>query len=157
MADLDERLVAALRHANLDERYYSFYEQIRNRTTPSHLSRPDWAKALAETGLQFRYNSRERFFSTEKQVGSCTVTFNIAFRHDEVELVLDVVTPQGRAGGPFTLLANSVGLSRDPNFSPTPPYPTLPFSNFEELREIIRFAISLYTDVERALLAAKIC
>src|SRR6185437_918518 len=155
--ELSTKLVEVLRRIDFDERYYSFYEKIRNRTTPSGLSKLDWEKAISETSLVFRYNSKERFFAAEKQFGPCTIVFNIGFRHDEVELALGVRTPNGWAGGPFTVLANSIGLSRDPNFSPMPPYPTLPFSNAEQLREIIRFAMTLYGDAERAVVSSKLC
>jgi hypothetical protein len=160
MQDPDEfpaGLVVALREVNFDERYYGFYEQIRNRTTPSGLSKRDWDKALAETGLTFRYDAKERFYSTEKQFGNCIIKLIVAFRHDRVELILDVKTPNGRNGGPFAALANSVGLSRNPSFSPTPPFPALPFSNIEGLREIIGFAMTLYGDAERAVVSSKLC
>jgi hypothetical protein len=157
MQDLDERLVAALRDVDFDMRYYDFHDRIRNRTTPSGLNKPDWERALTETGLSFRYSAKERFFSTQQRVGNCAVTFDITFRHDEAALGVDVTTPYGHASGPFALLANSAGVSRDPNFSPAPPFPTLPFSNAEQLREVVRFAVTLFGDVERALTSSKIC
>lgn len=150
-------LVSALRKIDFDKRYYAFYEKIRNHTTRSGLSKRDWEGALATTGMTFRYQAKERFFVSEKRLGKCTAAFIVAFRHDEVELILDLKTAEARSGGPFSLLANSVGENRDPNFSPEPAFPTFPFSNREQLGEIVGFAMALYGDVERALLSSGIC
>jgi hypothetical protein len=157
MPDIEERVVAALRDVDFDTHYYDFYDRIRNRTTPSGLTKPDWEKALADAGLDVRYSANEGFFSTRRRVGGCTVTFDITFGHDEVGLGMSVDAPDGDASGPFALLANAAGTARDPDFSPSPPYPTFPFSNPEQLREALGFAVTLFDDVERALTSAKLC
>ena len=157
MPTLDERLVVALRDVDFDSHYYEFVDRIRNRTSPSGLQKPHWHEALANTGIDFRYHSKEQFFSTERRIGECIAAFDITFRHDEMGLGVNVITPNGRVGGPFTRLARDAGLLRDPSFSPVPRSPTFPFSNAEQLREAIEFAVTLFDDFEEALIASKIC
>jgi hypothetical protein len=155
---LSHALADALRTIDFEGRYYGFYEKIKSHVAPSHLNKRDWESALGETGLTFRYHSRERFFSSdEKAIGKCTAWLNVAFSHDQAEFILNLMTPAGGSGGPFALLAYSSGLSRDQNFAPDPPYPTLPFTNREQLREVIRFGMELYADIERVLRSCGMC
>jgi hypothetical protein len=155
---LSKKLTDTLRGVKLDERYYRFFNEIRHHVAASNLKKSDLESVLKEANEAFRYDSKEAFFYTEpEKIGSCEVTLRVRFRNDEAEFILGLKTPVGRGGGPFTRLAREAGLSRDPGFSPKPAAPKLPFTNREQLAEIIRFGLEIYADVVKALQTSDIC
>src|SRR5262245_13817096 len=129
------QLIDVLAGIEFDRRYYAYYDARRDRMRRSWVGvrRQDFEAALATTSLDFKYFKKGSFFSHEQRHKRCTIVLNIAFSSSNVELILHVKTERGHAGDPFPGLANDVGQRRDPNFSHTPPYPRLPFSNREEL------------------------
>jgi hypothetical protein len=153
------QLIEALAGIEFDGRYYAYYDahSDRMRRNWAGVRRPDFEAALATTSLDFKYVKKGNFFSHEQRHERCTITLNIAFSSSNVELILLVKTERGHAGDPFPVLANEVGQRRDPNFSHTPPYPRLPFSNREELLEAVQFGVSLFLDSKRAILSSRIC
>lgn len=157
---LATRLAEVLRSIDFDKRYYSMAAATRRYRTssPSSLAKADFERALGETGQRFRYHSGEKFFGSEtKTIGRCTLSLNVSFRHDQAQFILSVRTADGVVGGPFSGLAEDVALLRDPDFTSDPPYPTLPFSNDEQLREVVRLGMELYAEAERALRVASVC
>jgi hypothetical protein len=156
---IDTQLIEALAGIDFDRRYYAYYDahSDRMRRNWARFRRQDFEAALATTSLDFKYFTKGSFFSHEQRHEHCTIVLNIAFSLSTVELILHVETERGHAGDPFPALANDVGQRRDPNFSHTPPYPRLPFSNREELLEAVQFGISLFLDSQRAILSSGIC
>lgn len=153
------QLIEVLSGIEFDRRYYAYYDANSDRLRRNWVGvrRQDFEAALAAPSLDFKYFKKGSFFSHEQQHEHCTIGLNIAFSSSTVELILSVKTERGYAGGPFPVLAKEVGQSRDPNFSPTPPYPRLPFSNREELLEAVQYGIALFLDSKRAILSSGIC
>jgi hypothetical protein len=146
------KLLQILGAIDFDRRFYEFYDQIRNRRNLSGLGRKDWDAVLGRTGLSFRYTAKERLYTYEEQTSLGKIGLKIAFRHDEVEPILVCNLGMGEIGRPFQILAKSGGELKDPSFDPKPPYPTLPFTNTEELNQVIDFVIGLYSDAKSAIL-----
>ena len=157
---LANKLAEALRTIDFDTRYYGFYQKIRqsNKSTDSALKKADWERALAATGERFHYDAREKFFASEgKAAGACSIALHVLFRNDRTTFTFAVRAPHGVTGGPFSVLAEKVGLLRDPQFKPDPPYPTLPFANPDQLLEVARFGVDIYKDAVRALSSCALC
>jgi len=148
---MQEKLTELLAAAGFDAKYYSFYaaQQAKHQGKGmSDANRSTFAAVLESTGLSFKYHAGEKFFEHTDPESSPPARLKIAFSTTRVELILGVKTAHGFVGGPFSVLAAAVGKSRDPSFSHTPPYPKLPFSNENELKEAVDFGVSLYGDVK---------
>jgi hypothetical protein len=150
---LRKTLLQLLAGMDFAERYYGYFERTRGRGAMPSYSREDLAAALAATGLEFRYHSKERFFSYREEGKTCTVGLNAAFPDSKVELILTLDTADGDIGGTFAELAADVRQARDPGFEYSPPYPKLPFSNATELGEAVQLGVSLFKDAKHAILA----
>lgn len=152
---LEGKLLELLAKIDLAKRYYGYYESHRDREEKEMpgAGSEDFKAALATTPLDFKHSKKENFFSHTERHGSCTLIFNVAFRYSAVEFILSVKTKHGVIGGPYASLAYDVGQLRDPNFSPDPVYPKLPFSNADELREVVQFGVSLFEEVKPLILS----
>ena len=78
----------------------------------------------------------------------------MAFPASQAEYILDFRTPAGRHGAPYKRLAREVERRRDPTFTFDPPFPDLPFSSLDELREVVTFGTGLYVETREEILAA---
>ena len=158
MADRDAhraRLVELLAGIDFGARYYAFYELCRARTPatpPPNPPRDELEAVLADGPLAFRYRAGERFFDHAERQGKLEVGLNVFFAASTAEFILKLRTSYGHVGGPFPLLARRAEQLRDPDFSYSPAAPKLPFSNRDELRDVVGFGIALYQDARRAIL-----
>jgi hypothetical protein len=152
---LQGKLLDLLAGIDFGRRYYAYYERCRGRGKMPAYGREDLEAALATVPLGFTYQRREDFFRHQEVAGpGLTLALNVAFPASTAELILDVRTPTARLGDPYKLLAREIERRRDPAFSFSPPYPDLPFSNADELREVIAFGVGLYAEAREAILAA---
>lgn len=151
------KLVELLTSIDFDRRYYDFYLSHRQneRKSMPGASQKDYEAALAITGLDFKYVKKDRFFSHIEKWENGDVGLKVAFPHSTVELILSVGIKDEKIGGPFPKLAREIGQRRDPDFSPSPASPKLPFSNEDELREAVRFGVSLFEDAKQVILSHK--
>src|ERR1051326_3216949 len=150
-----KKLLELLMNIDFDKKYFEYYDSHseREQNKMSGAGNKDYKAALATTPLDFKYSSREKFFSHTEKESSCTFILNEAFRYSTAELIFYVETKQGSVGGPVPKLAREAGQLRDPNFSPSPTSPKLPFSNADELREVVQFGVSLFEDAKRVILS----
>jgi hypothetical protein len=141
--------VIGQRCPDLGARYYAFAE-ARAKRPESKLGKQDFAAALAETGLGFDYDRRESFFVHDDTSGDIRLRFGVTFRHSEAELLFSLTTPRGLAGDPVHGLAYDLEAKR--GLAHKPPYPCLPFSNREELREVAVFAVAIFKELRELVL-----
>ena len=153
---LTERLLGLLAQIDFDRHYFGYYLAHADRKSspmraPSITALKD---ALNQTALDFAYKSRERFFAHTEQHQQCVVGLNVALLGSSVEFILSVRTDAGYIGGPFPELARQVARKRDPEFTVSPASPKLPFSNEDQLREVVGFGVSLFEDARDAIVSA---
>ena len=151
--DLDSKLLNLLVKMDFTKRYYDYYESHRKREENElpNANNEAFDEALRSSSLNFEFKKKENFFSHTESSGKCSITFNIAFRHSAAEFILAVKIGQTVVGGSFQELAYDAGQARDPDFEPEPPYPTLPFSTADELRDVLQFGISLFQESKRLI------
>lgn len=147
------RLLDLLAQIDFAGRYYAYYDTCRGRSSMLGFCKDALERALSLTGLPFRYRKKENFFSFVEKHQTCEIGLNVASPHSAVELILVFKVKQGHLGSPFPKLARQIEQRRDPAFNFTPASPKLPFSNFEELCDSVRFGVSLFTDAKRVLLS----
>jgi hypothetical protein len=149
------RLIDCLAGIDFGRRYYDFYERCRGRAKWTGYTREDVKAALATVPLPFTYHRREDFFRYAEPYPErgLTVALNVAFPASTAELILDLQTPSERLGDPFKMLARLVERRRDPSFTFSPPYPDLPFSDPDQLRQAIAFGVALFRDAAQAIVA----
>jgi uncharacterized beta-barrel protein YwiB (DUF1934 family) len=149
----EEKLLKILQKINFDKNYYQYYEKCSNRSEKSNLKLDAFESVLMSSSLDFKYDKREKFFGHKTTVARYDVVFNIAFPYSCVELILSIkVDKSCKIGGPFPTLARKVARLSDPNFSYSPYSPVLPFSNHIELRDTVKFGISLFEEVKQSIL-----
>lgn len=150
----NQTLISALASIRFSERYYDYYGQTRHRPPQNFMAREEIIQTLASTGLDFKFDTREKFFYHHEKHDAFQLGLHAAFTSSTAELILVIKTPAGYIGGPFSLLARQVALRHDANFSYSPPYPKLLFSDKQELGEVILFGISLFEDAKQAFIAS---
>jgi hypothetical protein len=148
-------LLDVLEAIDFDRSYYGFYESIRDRSQKrwEGARREDFEAVLSRTGLEFSYDKKERFFAYREKRDSMTLGLNVAFRYGEAEFILVARIDGEEIGGPFPMLAYHIGRRRDPSFQPSPSRPRLPFSDRENLEDVVRFGVELYGRARDAMLA----
>ena len=153
--ELSTTLLDLLRGIDFGRRYFAFYEALPKHRAGSgyKVGRKELGAALAETGLDFRYFAGEKFFQHVEHHPRCDIMLHVRFRYSQAEFMLYVKAGSAIAGGPYPRLALLVVQTNDPDFSPDPPYPKLPFSDEAGLREVVRFGVSLFAEARDAILA----
>ncbi|MFC4110385.1 hypothetical protein [Micromonospora zhanjiangensis] len=133
---------------NFGRRYYERLASLDERAGRQghHPDRAELAAVLAETGLDFVYSARECFFEHAETHGGFEIVMTASFRTSSAEFMLYVTAGDVVAGGPYPRLARQVVQAVDPDFTPEPFSPKLPFANAEQLRECVRFAAALFED-----------
>lgn len=150
----NQTLIAALITIQFSERYYSYYEQTCHRPPQELIAHEEIIQTLVSTGLDFKFDTREKFFYHREKRDAFQFGLHAAFTSSSAELILVIKTPVGYIGGPFSLLARHAALRHDADFSYSPPYPKLMFSDKQELREVILFGASLFEDAKQAFIAS---
>lgn len=148
-----QRLLHALVSIHFSERYYRYYEQTRQRSPQELIAPENIVQALGSTGLDFKFDTREKFFYHREKHDAFQLSLHIAFTSSAAEFILAVKTPDGSIGGPFSLLAEEVALQHDADFFYLPPYPDPLFSNLQELKEVIMFGTSIFKDAKWSFLS----
>lgn len=148
---LQAKFVGILDRIGFSTRYYEFYER-RKGLKCGPLGSEVYESVLRATGLEFKYDKRERFYGNREFIGACELILNASFRDGVLEFVLAIRTSSGTVGGPFHLLAFQVALLKNPDFVHTPAYPRLPFGSRDELSEVVSFGFELYREARDLIL-----
>lgn len=139
---------------NFDQRYYAYFEAQRGIETdlsPTEV-RTITENALKEWGVEAKYDSKEKFFRFEEQVGEYKFVSTIAFSYfSKLELLFAVHTASESAGGALHWLARNIARQRTPNFEYSPRYPRIPFGNADGLNEAIQFSMALFGEFKQAI------
>lgn len=150
---LSSKLPELMLKIYFDKKYYEYYENCKNREKMTGCKREVFEAALSASYLKFKYYKKEDFFSYKEMHQKCEYILNIAFPYSTVELILSIKTKNGVIGGPFSKLAREVAQMRDPSFEYSPPYPKIPFSNIDELQEVVKFGVLLFEDAKQVILS----
>ena len=148
MSSLKEELLNIMRPIDFDRRYYSFYEELRDKESDRVWTKEEIARSLAEFDLIFKYVSSDRLFMHSSAVRSTKMSLSVRVRDSEAELLIEIAKESELTGGPFQLLAKEVAESRNPGFSYDPPYPWLPFVSEQDFKAIVRFGIGVFEDIK---------
>ena len=150
------KLIAMLAELAFDRRYYRFYEEQKaaESTQMPGDGRSIQAQLLAETGLAFTYDSKEKFFGHQSEQSGGKSILNVIFRSSTAEFVVYFERQTDLCGGTYHGLARTIALQRDPNFAYQPRYPRLPYATEEQLRTVIRFGVDLFREMQPIFLAA---
>jgi hypothetical protein len=151
---LNAALIAALADAGFADRYYGQYAATRDRGPLPGYTSDDIMAALSGTGLDFAYEPREKIYVYREQHPRGVVGLNVAVPNSTVELILVLQADGQQIGGPFPRLARQAARLKDPDFTPEPASPKLPFGTLDELADTLRFGVQLFGDVRRAIAAA---
>ncbi|MDH4275718.1 MAG: hypothetical protein OEW08_11810 [Gammaproteobacteria bacterium] len=155
--DSQQKLIEYLADMGFDLAYYGYYDAHvdRERKPMSFVKRELLTETLAETALDFKYDSKERFFGHRQRQVNMEFGLNIAFRHSAAEFILwiKVDAHEEILGDPYQVLAQSVAEWRNPGVEHDPPYPTLPFSNRQELVEVVGFGVTWFNQLKLYILA----
>ncbi|MFG1872541.1 hypothetical protein [Micromonospora arborensis] len=143
---LVDRVIGLAGRIDFGRRYYECYASLDERAGGRgyHPDRAELAAVLVETGLDFVYSPRERFFEHTETHGGFEIVMGASFRTSSAEFTLYVTAGDTVAGGPYPRLARQAVQAVDPDFTPEPFAPKLPFANSEQLREGVRFAAALF-------------
>lgn len=150
---LSSKITDLLSKIDFDKRYYEYYENCRSRRKMTSCSREDFETALSSTSRGFKYYKKENFFSYKEMHQKGEFILNVAFPYSTVEFILSIKTKDGAIGGPFSKLAREVAQLREPSFEYSPPYPKIPFSNLDELLEVVKFGVLLFEDAKQVILS----
>lgn len=147
-----ERFVQSLAGIGFAERYYGYHEKTRDRPAMQPCPHHEHVEAkLASTPFTFRYFKNERFFQHQETCTGHDFVLNVAaLQHSYVELIFYDRTCA--IGGTFHGLAEATRQLVDPSFQYDPPYPRLPFSNLDEMKECVTFGIALYEEMKGIIL-----
>lgn len=145
-------LLNSLAQIDFPKKFYTYYEKIRNHNQLNDLDQEDYAAAFKNCDIKVTYNKNERFFTYEENNQTHKLKLKLAFAYSTVELILEFETKHGYIGGVLTGLAMDAAKLSDPKFTYSPPYPKFPFSNMEELQDIIKFSISLFDEIKQAII-----
>jgi hypothetical protein len=151
--DHEQRLAELLRDIDFSGRYYGYCDQHPLKAAKFALSPAEQRRLIASTGLDFEYDSRERFFGHREGNESRRVQLNISFDDRYVELGLSFSTGAGVIGGPFHVLAEKVErLVHGPDWDRDPRYPRLRFTSNEEAEHAVSLGLELYRDARARIL-----
>jgi hypothetical protein len=147
----DCELLDLLDELDFSARYYTFCDRYRAPAGDPGLTRADHTAALSASGLEFSYQSREKFFRHREQAARGLLTFNLAFGRSSLEGILTVAVGDNVLGGPFHSLASELATRKDPGFTREPAYPRMPFHDRESLAQAVTFAAGLYGELVKLL------
>jgi hypothetical protein len=152
---LSAKLIELLGDIDFGRSYFEYYRTLQERAAKADyaVGRKELEAILANIDLDFTYCSKENFFQHVERNPRCEIFLNVSFQHSQAEFILYVRTDCGVIGGPYPRLARQVVQASDPNFTPSPPSPKLPFSNEAELREVVQFGLTFFKKARNAILS----
>lgn len=150
---LIKSLLETLTRVDFSFRYYEFCDEHSAPKSGWVPTRAELEKTLASTSLSFSYDERERFFNHVEPLGMREISLRVAFPAG-LEMLLYIDTEHGYIGGPYAMLARQAAQMADPSFSHSPPYPKLPAADLNQLAEGVRFGVSLFDRIKKALSTA---
>lgn len=151
--DHERRLAELLSDMDFSDRYYTQCDTRPLTASTYVLSPEEQRRLIASTGLEFAYDSRERFFGHREEAPPHRIRLNIIFGERYVEPVLAFSTGAGVIGGPFHVLARRTeAFVRGPELDRDPRYPRLRFISTDEAERQFAFAIELFRDTRPVIL-----
>lgn len=147
MITLDERIRPVLESTGFVQRYKKLSEDNRGvESKMENYSNEEVINIANDLGYEINYNRKENFFKLLENDLGLKTQLNISLKYGLVELILDVVKDGERysVGGPFGMITRLLGEEERVK------YPA--FSNYNELRSILKEAFSLYSDIRKGLL-----
>jgi hypothetical protein len=149
----ERRLAELLRDIDFSRRYYEYCDAHPLQVAAFALSPEEQRRLIAGSGLDFEYDSGERFFGHREGEASHRMQLNVSFGERYVEFGLSFHTSDGVIGGPFHVLAEDVELLvHGPGWDRDPRYPRLRFTSFEEAEPAMALGLGLYRDARAAIL-----
>ena len=155
-AALERELIDLLARHDFHRRYYELYEAAKHRGEMSGVGRKVLEQELAATGYEFSYNKQEDSFDSAATVNATVVSVHAGVAGSKAELSLNVRERDAVAGGPFSVLALKAARLKDPAYRHDPPYPTLPFSNRQELQDILKYGLQVFETVKNEFRGRKV-
>lgn len=149
---LQRALVETLVDIDFDRKYYGFYREVAlDEGADAGLDRAEYAAAIDAELSNVTYHKGEDFWRHRRSSAWGDAELRVAFPHSTAEFILSVRTAEGVIGGPYSRLARLAGLQRDPDFSPEPRAPKLPFRDEATLGRVVAFGAELFASVCAAL------
>lgn len=152
--DPQPQFLEVLAKTGFHERYYDFVDAARQSASEERCSYQQFCEVLGEEH-RFEHCKKERFFRLEETIDSWHFVLKLAYFHSKLELIVSAKREGETLGGVVTKLAREAAQVLDPEFTPKPRAPKIPFSNQTELRAAVAFAMSLFDDVKSTILSLK--
>jgi len=151
-AGLYSKFVEILLGCDFDRKYYAYCERHREGGWKLAAWLEPAKEALAPH-LEFKYQKKEQFFQCREAFVGGEFKLHLSLKPPTAEWGLYVRVGEEAVGGPFTVLARTVGKRRDPGFSPDPPAPRPRLSNPEQMKLVVTEGLALFEDVKKAVVA----
>jgi hypothetical protein len=149
----ERRLSELLRDIDFSGRYYAYCDAHPLEEATFALSPAEQRRLIASTGLDFKYNARDRFFAHIEGNEARRLQLNISFEDRYVELGLSFRTGAGVIGGPFHVLAHNVErLLHGPDLKREPRHPRLRFTSTDDADQAFELGLDLYRDARTQIL-----
>jgi hypothetical protein len=147
-----QQLLELLAKNGFHERYYDFVDAARQTASKERCTYEQFCEVLSKERL-FEHCKKERFFWLEETIGTWLFTLKLAYFHSKLELIISAKRNGQTVGGVVPKLAREAAQVLDPEFTPQPLSPKIPFANQTELRAAAAFGVSLYEDVKSTVLS----
>lgn len=144
---IDERVKPILEKVNFIDRYRKLSQQYEdNDYRMEKFSYDQVIEIMSDLGYEVSYDRKENFFKLLENNQGLETQLNINLKYGSVELILGVVKDNERytVGGPFGMIARLMGESERIK-KPV-------FSNYDQLREVLKDSFQLYEDVKKNLM-----
>lgn len=145
--DHQRRLAELLHGIDFSGRYYAQCDAHPLTASTFALPFAEQRRLVESTGLDFRYDSRERFFGHREAAPPHLIQLNVIFDDRYVEPGLSFRTGAGVIGGPYHVLAREVEhVAKGPHLDRDPRYPRLRFVTTEEAERQFAFGMALFRE-----------
>jgi hypothetical protein len=146
--DIIEKIKIILSDIDFANRYKELSEQYRFEKHFENFQIEEAKKIIRDLGYVAQYNKSEQFYKIIEKKNSFKFQFNISLKNGIVELIwatwLDGILLRG-VGGPWGMIARFITDTDERIKLPV-------FRNYDDLREILIKAFSIYEDFKRELL-----
>jgi hypothetical protein len=146
--DIIEKIKIILSDIDFANRYKELSEQYRFEKHFENFQIEEAKKIIRDLGYVVQYNKSEHFYKIIEKKNSFKFQFNISLKNGIVELIwaiwLDGILLRG-VGGPWGVITRFITDTDERIKLPI-------FRNYDDLREILKKAFSIYEDFKRELL-----
>lgn len=139
----------ALEKINFINRYRAISEKYRSDEKFVY-DNNEILSVLEELGYPSKYDKKENFFQFSQKISMYQFKFNFSFKYCLVEFIWEVWRDGDiQLGDPWAMLRRLMNVDE----AIKPPK----FSNYDELREILKEAFQMYEDFKKELLSIYDC